>query len=190
MEEKWISSPAKLIDRNKNLWCYYKFLHFSRINFFFLEKSAFEYGGVNHCLAGAMRSLIKDFTVLVCQLEQQHRLGQLRLNQLPFYLQESAHLLAATADLAAALNAGECLGGAVLSLLHDRAKAAVGDAKVYELYRYLMRAVSSQNKPQAGCFWSKLDSLNCQNFCSNPTRIPTVAIFDEFAGTDAHCILD
>ena len=105
------------------------------------EKSAFEYGGVNHCVAAAMRSLIKDFTVLVCQLEQQHRLGQLRLNQLPFYLQESAHLMAATADLVAALNAGECIGGAVLSLLHDRAKAAVGDAKVYELYRHLMRAV-------------------------------------------------
>lgn len=37
------------------------------------EKSAFEYGLVNHALSSAMRTLIKDYMVLVAQLEQQLR---------------------------------------------------------------------------------------------------------------------
>ncbi|KAH3752720.1 hypothetical protein DPMN_187346 [Dreissena polymorpha] len=37
------------------------------------EKSAFEYGLVNHALSSAMRTLIKDYMVLIAQLEQQLR---------------------------------------------------------------------------------------------------------------------
>ena len=39
----------------------------------FSEKSAFEYGLVNHALSAAMRNLIRDYMVLVAQLEEQFR---------------------------------------------------------------------------------------------------------------------
>ena len=38
------------------------------------EKSAFEYGLVNHALSAAMRTLMKDYLVMVAQLEQQYRM--------------------------------------------------------------------------------------------------------------------
>ena len=42
--------------------------------FRYLEKSAFEYGLVNHALSAAMRTLMKDYLVMVAQLEQQYRM--------------------------------------------------------------------------------------------------------------------
>ena len=37
---------------------------------FIEEKSSFEYGQVNHALAAAMRTLVKEYLILVTQLEQ------------------------------------------------------------------------------------------------------------------------
>ena len=46
----------------------------SRESFRHSEKSAFEYGLVNHALSAAMRTLMKDYLVMVAQLEQQYRM--------------------------------------------------------------------------------------------------------------------
>ena len=40
---------------------------------FIEEKSSFEYGQVNHALAAAMRTLLKEYLILVTQLEQLQR---------------------------------------------------------------------------------------------------------------------
>ena len=51
------------------------------------EKSSFEYGQVNHALTAAMRTLMKEYMILVTQLEHLHRQGLLSLQKLWFYIQ-------------------------------------------------------------------------------------------------------
>lgn len=54
---------------------------------FIEEKSSFEYGQVNHALTAAMRTLMKEYLILVTQLEQLQRQGLLSLQKLWFYIQ-------------------------------------------------------------------------------------------------------
>lgn len=70
---------------------------------FIEEKSSFEYGQVNHALAAAMRTLVKEYLILVTQLEQLQRQGLLSLQKLWFYIQPAMR----TVDILASL--GTCL---------------------------------------------------------------------------------
>lgn len=54
---------------------------------FIEEKSSFEYGQVNHALTAAMRTLMKEYLILVTQLEHLQRQGLLSLQKLWFYIQ-------------------------------------------------------------------------------------------------------
>lgn len=66
---------------------------------FIEEKSSFEYGQVNHALAAAMRTLLKEYLILVTQLEQLQRQGLLSLQKLWFYIQPAMR----TVDILASL---------------------------------------------------------------------------------------
>ncbi|XP_025097324.1 gamma-tubulin complex component 2-like [Pomacea canaliculata] len=114
--------------------------NYSTVVRFIEEKSAFEYGLVNHALSAAMRSLIKDYMVLVAQLEHQYRVGQLSLQKMWFYLQPTMRTLDILASIANSINRGECIGGAVLSLLHEKTSNLIGDAKSQELCLYLTQS--------------------------------------------------
>lgn len=60
---------------------------FDLIFSFIEEKSSFEYGQVNHALTAAMRTLMKEYLILVTQLEHLQRQGLLSLQKLWFYIQ-------------------------------------------------------------------------------------------------------
>ncbi|XP_059166589.1 gamma-tubulin complex component 2-like isoform X2 [Physella acuta] len=111
--------------------------NYSTVVMFIKEKSSFEYGLVNHALSQAMETLIKDYLVLVAQLEQQMKLGQLTLQKLCFYLQPTMRILEILASIANSINRGKCIGGAVLSLLHEKTASMIGDGKSSELCLYL-----------------------------------------------------
>ena len=66
---------------------------------FIEEKSSFEYGQVNHALAAAMRTLLKEYLILVTQLEQLQRQGLLSLQKLWVYIQPAMR----TVDILASL---------------------------------------------------------------------------------------
>lgn len=114
--------------------------NYSTVVRFIEEKSAFEYGLVNHALSAAMRSLIKDYMVLVAQLEHQYRMGQLSLQKMWFYLQPTIRTLEILAAISNSINRGECIGGAVLSLLHEKTSSLIGDAKSQELCLFLTQS--------------------------------------------------
>lgn len=86
---------------------------------FIEEKSSFEYGQVNHALAAAMRTLVKEYLILVTQLEQLHRQGLLSLQKLWFYIQPAMR----TIDILASLGADLLPEGLQVegSLRHGRA---------------------------------------------------------------------
>ncbi|XP_070191427.1 gamma-tubulin complex component 2-like isoform X2 [Littorina saxatilis] len=114
--------------------------NYSTVVRFIEEKSAFEYGLVNHALCAAMRSLVKDYMVLVAQLEHQYRGGHLSLQKMWFYLQPTMRTLEILASIANSINRGECMGGAVLSLLHEKTSSLIGDAKSQELCLFLTQS--------------------------------------------------
>lgn len=63
------------------------------------EKSSFEYGQVNHALTAAMRTLMKEYLILVTQLEHLHRQGTLSLQKLWFYIQPTMRTMEILASI-------------------------------------------------------------------------------------------
>lgn len=63
------------------------------------EKSSFEYGQVNHALTAAMRTLMKEYLILVTQLEHLHRQGMLSLQKLWFYIQPTMRTMEILASI-------------------------------------------------------------------------------------------
>ncbi|CAH2321645.1 gamma-tubulin complex component 2 [Pelobates cultripes] len=116
---------------------------YSMVTRFIEEKSSFEYGQVNHALAAAMRTLVKEYMILITQLEHLQRQGLLSLQKLWFYIQPTLRTMEVLASLAISLDKGECLGGATLSLLHDRTFGYTGDSQAQELCLYLTKAASA-----------------------------------------------
>lgn len=116
---------------------------YSTVTRFIEEKSSFEYGQVNHALAAAMRTLVKEYLILVTQLEQLHRQGLLSLQKLWFYIQPAMRTIDILASLATSVDKGECVGGSTLSLLHDRSFNYTGDSQAQELCLYLTKAASA-----------------------------------------------
>ncbi|KAK1333412.1 hypothetical protein QTO34_005795 [Cnephaeus nilssonii] len=113
---------------------------YSTVTRFIEEKSSFEYGQVNHALAAAMRTLVKEYLILVTQLEQLQRQGLLSLQKLWFYVQPAMRTVDILASLATSVDKGECVGGSTLSLLHDRSFNYTGDSQAQELCLYLTKA--------------------------------------------------
>ncbi|XP_077359337.1 gamma-tubulin complex component 2 isoform X2 [Festucalex cinctus] len=116
--------------------------YYSTVTRFVEEKSSFEYGQVNHALTAAMRTLLKEYLILVTQLEHVHRRGLLTLQKLWFYLQPTMRTMDILAAVASSVDKGECMGGATLSLLHDRTFNFTGDAQAQEVCLYLTKAAS------------------------------------------------
>lgn len=115
---------------------------YSNITRFTEEKSSFEYGQVNHALTAAMRTLMKEYLILVTQLEHLHRQGTLSLQKLWFYIQPTMRTMEILASIATSVDKGECMGGSTLSLLHDRTFNYTGDSQAQELCLYLTKAAS------------------------------------------------
>ncbi|ESO07657.1 hypothetical protein HELRODRAFT_170184 [Helobdella robusta] len=63
--------------------------NYSMVVRFIEEKSKYEFGLVNQALAATLKSLIRDFAVLVAQLEHQSNMGNLTLQKFWFYIQPS-----------------------------------------------------------------------------------------------------
>ncbi|XP_040291461.1 gamma-tubulin complex component 2 [Bufo bufo] len=116
---------------------------YSTVTRFIEEKASFEYGQVNHALSAAMRILVKEYMILVTQLEHLQRQGLLSLQKLWFYVQPTLRTMEVLASLATSLDKGACLGGATLSLLHDRTFGYTGDTQAQELCLYLTKAAST-----------------------------------------------
>uniref|UniRef100_A0AAY5L744 Gamma-tubulin complex component n=1 Tax=Esox lucius TaxID=8010 RepID=A0AAY5L744_ESOLU len=116
--------------------------YYSTITRFTEEKWSFEYGQVNHALTAAMRTLMKEYLILVTQLEHLHRQGMLSLQKLWFYIQPTMRTMEILASIASSVDKGDCMGGSTLSLLHDRTFNYTGDSQAQELCLYLTKAAS------------------------------------------------
>nr|CAD7589280.1 unnamed protein product [Timema genevievae] len=116
--------------------------HYSVVVRFMEEKSGFQHGQVNHALAAAMGCLVKDYLVLVAQLELLLDQGGFNLHEMWFYVQPTLHCMSILANIASTINKAEAKGGQVLSLLHEQTSSYMGDTKGQELCLYLTQAAS------------------------------------------------
>ncbi|XP_077861628.1 LOW QUALITY PROTEIN: gamma-tubulin complex component 2-like, partial [Saccoglossus kowalevskii] len=114
--------------------------HYSKVVRFIEEKALFEYGTVNHALISAMRTIMKQYLTLVGQLENQHRQGHLSLQKFWFYIQPCMITMQILSSIANSIDRGTCTGGAVLSLLHEKTSAVIGDAKSQDLCLFLTQS--------------------------------------------------
>lgn len=89
----WLKIPEN--DRKFLAWNSFHFAFYRFVE----EKSSFEYGQVNHALAAAMRTLIKEYMILITQLEHLQRQGLLSLQKLWFYIQPTMRTLEILASL-------------------------------------------------------------------------------------------
>ncbi|GFY00605.1 gamma-tubulin complex component 2 [Trichonephila clavipes] len=79
------------------------FSHYSTTMSFVERNIHYEQGLVNHALSSAMRTFLKDYFVLVSQLENQHLQHNLTLQKLWFYLQPSLTTMETIANIASIL---------------------------------------------------------------------------------------
>lgn len=95
----WISPQIFDYHRKKHYYMVVMYLSCSFIE----EKSSFEYGQVNHALTAAMRTLMKEYLILVTQLEHLQRQGLLSLQKLWFYIQPTMRTMEILASIGESL---------------------------------------------------------------------------------------
>ncbi|XP_047741315.1 gamma-tubulin complex component 2 isoform X2 [Hyalella azteca] len=109
---------------------------------FIEDHSEHHKGLVNHALAAALTTLLKDYLLLVLQLESQLRSGVLTLHRLWFYVEKTAPVMDLLASITAEITKTGARGGAVLSLLQARVESLTGCGKLQELAVYLATAAA------------------------------------------------
>eukprot|EP00118_Oscarella_pearsei_P007621 m.37909 g.37909 ORF g.37909 m.37909 type:complete len:927 (+) comp32477_c0_seq6:89-2869(+) len=104
---------------------------------FIEEYSQFEHGVVAHALCSAMQSVLKEYYILVAQLEHQNRLEELSLQKMWFHLQPTIKIFDILHNISLRVVKGECRGGHLLSLLHTLTTGYVGDPSAQEFCLFL-----------------------------------------------------
>eukprot|EP00516_Mucochytrium_quahogii_P003975 CAMPEP_0203759020 /NCGR_PEP_ID=MMETSP0098-20131031/11951_1 /ASSEMBLY_ACC=CAM_ASM_000208 /TAXON_ID=96639 /ORGANISM=" , Strain NY0313808BC1" /LENGTH=1021 /DNA_ID=CAMNT_0050651747 /DNA_START=232 /DNA_END=3294 /DNA_ORIENTATION=+ len=137
--EKWVISSGRVFD--KSLQHLASLIlpmcgQYVTTNDFILRRSRAEFGRVSHALAAAMRNLLREYQVLIAQLENQQQMHQLTLQKLWFYVQPSMRTLQTLSTVAK--KSATATGGSLLNVIHKLASRG-GDAKSRSVYHYLVQ---------------------------------------------------
>uniref|UniRef100_A0A183SXZ1 Gamma-tubulin complex component n=1 Tax=Schistocephalus solidus TaxID=70667 RepID=A0A183SXZ1_SCHSO len=114
--------------------------HYSTIVRFVEERSCFEYGLVIQALCEGIECFLRDYWVLLCQLERQYSMNQLGISRLLFLLQETGYLFTHVDRLVTNISTGGCTGGAALSLIHESLRSTASLDQVHDCMVFLMRS--------------------------------------------------
>ena len=110
-----------------------------RIREFIKIHSRYEYGRVSHALAAGLKSILREFDLLVAQLEMLEMQSKLTVQKLVFHLQPSRNTLRALDRLCSRLH--NCTGGKLLDQLFN-CLLEQGDDKTRELHSHLFQLAS------------------------------------------------
>eukprot|EP00903_Cladosiphon_okamuranus_P016182 g14933.t1 len=115
--------------------------NYVRVNRFASERGQYEFGKVAHALAAGMQRLLREYLVLVAQLENQLLQGKLSLQRLWFYVQPSMRTMEALEALTVELK--DLRGGAILRRLRIMGGAGGGgDEASRQLHTFLLHQAS------------------------------------------------
>lgn len=131
-----------------------------------IEKSQFKWGLVNQALCSAIRELLKNHFVFICQLENLQRKGNLSLQKLWYYVSPIMGFMEILASIIKVINKveklkqkklfknclfiknnknlkkGDCCGSGVINILYEKVLIYSGDPKLQELILYLAQTAS------------------------------------------------
>ncbi|XP_063878278.1 gamma-tubulin complex component 2-like isoform X2 [Scylla paramamosain] len=116
--------------------------HYSQLTRFVESRSRYHHGLVNHALSAAITSLIKDYMLLVTQLEGLHQRWALTLHKLYFYVEKTMAVMDMLASVTKVISKSDAHGGAVLSLLHDRTTNLTGCGQLQEVMLFLTQSAA------------------------------------------------
>lgn len=105
--------------------------HFSTVCRFIDEYSKFEHGMVCQALCAAMRATMKEYHVLIADIEHQYHLSNMPLHKLWSSVQPCAKIMELLSSIAISVERVGCRGGAVLSLLHAKTCSLFGDQEAF-----------------------------------------------------------
>ena len=105
--------------------------HAYRIREFIRSHSQYYYGLVSHALTAEIKTIIREFDVLISHLEEIYIQGKLSLQKLLFMLQPSMNVLKNVSSLCASLDSkrGGDMLNSLYTIIYDQ-----GDAKTRELF--------------------------------------------------------
>lgn len=89
-----------------------------------------------------MRGVLQDWDLMIAQLEHQLKEGKLTLQALWYYVQPPMAALKLVASIAAEASSRRLRGAGLLSLLHTKVGALMGDADAHKLALRLLRAAA------------------------------------------------
>jgi gamma-tubulin complex component 2 len=101
--------------------------------------SQFEFGLVSHAMCGAIRVLLKEYLLLVTQLDTEFMKADLTLQKVWFYVQNSLRIMENLKRLVSA--AGNRKGGALLNVLY-KLMINSSDASIRDLFAFLLEKAS------------------------------------------------
>ncbi len=84
-------------------------------------------------LCSAISSLLKEYLVVVAQLESQQLAHQLTLQKLWYYVQPCMKTLSVLCRVCVSVSKGECRGGKTLTTLHNLTAGYIGDQRSQEI---------------------------------------------------------
>ena len=112
--------------------------HYSLVCRFIEEHSKFKHGTVNQALAAAMRRLIREYVLIVAQLEYQFKTKELTLQKMWYYIQPCLYTMELLANIATTVNKARfSRGGRTLSLLHNATVSLMGNEQAQKLSLYV-----------------------------------------------------
>ncbi|XP_015792715.1 gamma-tubulin complex component 2 [Tetranychus urticae] len=109
---------------------------------FFIEHH--DFGLVNQALIAFMRGIIHDYFLLITQLEHQHRQGDMTLQKMWFFLRDVHSDLEILKQVSYKIRQGKCIGGAVLSILHEKTVSHTGNIRASQ---FCMKMTSTACEP-------------------------------------------
>lgn len=102
----------------------------------------YPWGLVCQALAGAMRSVLQDWSLMIAQLEHQLHIGKLTIQGLWYYVQPPMSALMLVASLAAEASSKRLRGASLLDMLHSQTSSLLGDASSFKLAQRLLKAAA------------------------------------------------
>ena len=87
---------------------------------------------VNQAFIGFIRSSIKEYFGLIAQLEILHFKNDLTLQKMWYFLNSFKETLEILKHVCQKVKQGDCIGGATLSIMHEKTNLNVGNINVYD----------------------------------------------------------
>eukprot|EP01119_Soliformovum_irregulare_P025485 TRINITY_DN9459_c0_g1_i1.p1 TRINITY_DN9459_c0_g1~~TRINITY_DN9459_c0_g1_i1.p1 ORF type:complete len:506 (+),score=121.48 TRINITY_DN9459_c0_g1_i1:102-1619(+) len=138
--------------------------HYIQLERFVVLRSRYEHGRVTHAFSAAISSYLKEYLVLIAQLEHQLREGQLSLQKMWFYIQPMMQTIDTLHDITKEVT--DQRGGMLLNLLYSKLTLQAGNTKTVDMIKDLLTTscVPLFEMLEEWIYWGKINDPHREFF--------------------------